>query len=108
MTDQIERVARAIDAGAWAGDTQDHLFARAHAICAAHRAIAAASEWLPIESAPMDGTWILLSGVCTRTKAPALVCQSFGGDWISADDGYDAYFEPTHWQPLPQPPKVTP
>lgn len=66
-------------------------------------------EWKPIETAPRDGTQIL---VC--------VTYSLGSDewetkmWVDfAKDPYiwptyweriDIPFEPTHWMPLPSPP----
>lgn len=76
------------------------------------------AEWKPIESAPRDGTWVL-------------ICQSHGTDsrddfgsfvhraawWASENDGsgawivYNAqpldpecFFEPTHWMQIPEPP----
>lgn len=62
--------------------------------------------WQDIDSAPKDGTIILLGH-------PEAV---FDGWWHSASnawiDGernmYDDYceYEPTHWQPLPEPPNA--
>jgi len=77
------------------------------------------SEWMPIESAPKDGTSVL-------------VCWA-GADWDNSmavayyEEGYSSYVDsakgvnwrdggdlgcggmigamPTHWQPLPDPPK---
>lgn len=62
-------------------------------------------EWQPIETAPKDGTEIII--YCTDTKpcmgafvadmgwcAPA----RFPGSWIDLPD------HPTHWMPLPPPP----
>lgn len=53
--------------------------------------------WLPIESAPKDGTHVLL------TDGEMISCGYWCGSqhaprWMS-DSG-----EPTHWQPLPEPP----
>jgi hypothetical protein len=65
------------------------------------------SEWRPIETAPRDGTEVLL------------YTTAFNGEWIvvqgayfsspkQIDDGWETAFgfhgEPTHWQPLPPPP----
>lgn len=58
------------------------------------------TEWQPIETAPKDGTPIL---VCD--KGPyAYVAEWFqhSRTWIGADK---MYWEPTHWMPLPEPPK---
>ena len=68
-------------------------------------------NWQPIETAPKDGTNILLC------KAPftALVGR-FDDDlgWVDFDEDEDALrevwieegteYEPTHWMPLPSPP----
>jgi hypothetical protein len=70
------------------------------------RAIMAERErqWRPIETAPKDGTAILLGHECA----------AFSGWW---DDEYEwvdgetsmfgdlTSYEPTHWMPLPQPPQ---
>lgn len=62
--------------------------------------------WMPIAEAPKDGTAVLLLGA--RNKHA-------DGYWLqSAYDGNGAwiwpfvYANPTHWQPLPQPPKEKP
>lgn len=66
------------------------------------------TEWQPIETAPKDGTKIL-------------VCITYGLDggwetiqwvdwqkgpfvWPIYQDRIDIPFPPTHWQPLPEPP----
>lgn len=77
-------------------------------------------NWQPIETAPMDGTWVLLCGGTTTeedielyedikaqdTKRPVVAfwhqdewCFAFwDGSW------YERYKRPTHWMPLPKPP----
>ena len=66
------------------------------------RAIAAwnrrADQWMPIESAPRDGTHILLG----RKGEP--VCEGFYDDW--SDGQWACAFTPTHWRPLPAPPEA--
>lgn len=63
-----------------------------------------AEAWRPIETAP-EGVWILVRGATSRTNADVLVVRRFAGEWWeSADDGYGAHIEPTHWMPLPAPP----
>lgn len=70
------------------------------------------SEWQPIETAPKDGSHILVGGpwmpVCevswhkaTDWDYPGWRCGRFGAK------GYDdlGAYEPTHWMPLPEPPK---
>jgi hypothetical protein len=56
------------------------------------------NNWQPIATAPKDGTEILGWPVEGGNSTIAIV--SFFRGWTSGD--YDA--EPTHWQPLPQPP----
>lgn len=63
------------------------------------------SEWMPIETAPKDGTRILIS-----SPTDGVLSSHFdGGNWQgrpwrpvrSAE--YEAS-KPTHWMPLPAPP----
>lgn len=78
--------------------------------------VARAGEWQPIETAPKDGTELLLwngehiigwweTGREFR-GSDHFNDWSFGYETVS---GYDAGFKrvnkPTHWQPLPEPPE---
>jgi len=75
------------------------------------------SEWLPIETAPKDGTEIIVfhpeAGVC------AAFCPKEGFNWHCMDGSNTVIGsrsgvsiprmtsfvkDPTHWQPLPLPP----
>lgn len=56
------------------------------------------TKWLPIESAPKDGVEVL----------------TWDGDWVRvAEHAHDDFWrtlglathKPTHWMPLPEPPK---
>lgn len=52
------------------------------------------SNWQPIETAPKDGTEVLL--LSTNSKRDiAMYCN---GVWL---DGYSNDVDPTHWMPLP-------
>lgn len=58
-------------------------------------------EWQPIETAPRDGTRVLLAG-----EGLVRECRWCYGDW--QDPVYGEWFfetTPTHWVPLPEPPK---
>ena len=57
-----------------------------------------ADQWQPIETAPRDGAEILGYH------------QSLGVwivSWDSDEEGFSPGFQPTHWMPLPEPPKET-
>lgn len=65
-------------------------------------------EWQPIETAPVDVDVLVTDGSDTQCVArnstlmeswQLTYCGSF------AEDG-DLCFEPTHWMPLPPPPKT--
>ena len=60
-------------------------------------------EWQPIETAPKDGTPILL-----LIKSPRNAIQaSFSGScWVDCWCAFVDPYEPTHWMPLPSPPQA--
>lgn len=77
-------------------------------------------EWQPIESAPRDGTHILLFGIWAGeisgvSKSPVIDIGIWtggtsdfpGDDWWSlpTGDAYACWMRATHWMPLPKPPK---
>ena len=83
--------------------------------------------WQPIETAPKDGTWILLCGGRTdedfylrdEPEAQSRIVSAFwllspcgdedGEEWsVGFWDGSwrTGYENPTHWMPLPPPPSV--
>jgi hypothetical protein len=72
--------------------------------------------WMPIESAPRDGRFVrLLSPECEDVGcwAEERYCMlgapqgSYGPGWLDSTNllPIAAEFEPTHWQPLPDPPQ---
>lgn len=69
--------------------------------------------WQPIETAPKDGTPILIGWaggnfydavviVAWRERGGVFRWQSLETDWAAAAEDDDD--PPTHWQPRPQPP----
>ena len=78
--------------------------------------------WQPIETAPKDGTELILARgervtvgawVEWKEEAPEYTAhgvylgnfeQDSGADWFSWDGGFSEDEPPTHWMPLPQPP----
>jgi len=66
------------------------------------------SEWMPIHTAPRDGSWVLVYS-CFSTKAPDYgVARWDEKHWLLASDyGVKTIFEnPTHWMPLPYCPET--
>jgi hypothetical protein len=81
------------------------------------------SDWQPIETAPKDGTAIILA-VPTEHRDGFIVGEGYfapenleGGDWWWAGVYHSDYYggpisemnhwPPSHWQPLPEPPQVS-
>ena len=68
---------------------------------------AAAGEWQPIETAPKDGTLI----IAYRPKGNKYIRNVSQDYWMITETGRgvwaksNSYREPTHWHPLPAPPK---
>lgn len=67
------------------------------------------TEWQPIETAPKDGTQILLAGVCQAPSIDAGESSVVKGYWTDFNTGgwvwYGAAMDFTHWMPLPTPPE---
>ena len=66
-------------------------------------------EWKPIESAPRDGTPILVCVTYSRQEGGWHTEQWVdwtGGTyvWPMFQQRVDILFPPTHWMPLPKPP----
>lgn len=69
-----------------------------------------ASEWRTIDTAPKDGTFVLVYGPHSRANGypgRQLVVRWHGRAWESADDGYGVYLTPTHWMTLPKGPNAS-
>ncbi len=61
------------------------------------------SDWMPIETAPTDGTYVdlLING------ERAVSCKFLDGEWVDWDcrEGKFCWSgEPTHWVSIPKPP----
>ena len=61
------------------------------------------SGWQPIETAPKDGTVVLLLGRSGRHADGFFEPKAYNGIGVWVWPYVHA--EPTHWQPLPEPPK---
>lgn len=61
-------------------------------------------SWQPIKTAPLD-TDVLLWFPPVSEGGPGCAgvgSRSIGGCWM---DGYEELRDPTHWMPIPEPPK---
>lgn len=58
------------------------------------------TNWQPIETAPKDGTEILIweGGKDGNGVEASFWCDTWG--WVDTVEGYLQY-KPTHWMPLP-------
>lgn len=72
-------------------------------------------KWMPIESAPKDGTMVLgwpATGRYNQDFPAAMVWDGDRNDWIITVGGPDQFYNignpdaPTHWMELPAPPEV--
>ena len=65
------------------------------------------SDWQTVDTAPEDELVLTIwDGVDTLTGAPVryyAIALLYDGEWFSEDG--DFVDEPTHWMPLPEPPK---
>ncbi|SOY81917.1 DUF551 domain-containing protein [Cupriavidus taiwanensis] len=64
--------------------------------------------WQPIETAPMDGTPVLLYARAAFATAPVRVVGwwIYGQHWVACtfSPNKPTVLVPTHWMPLPTPP----
>lgn len=61
-------------------------------------------EWQPIETAPKDGTWVLLSSAgWTHGQWEIAQWSAYAECWQTYDT---AILGATHWMPLPAPPQA--
>ena len=127
-TSEVIRLAR--EAEVWIplaeGPEREFELKRLGRLISLAKAEALAEGWQPIETAPKDGTEILLHGAGRTTYgqwaapsktphlhyqdgfAPEEVWEEFDPYWASWDGGFTDEHPPTHWRPLPPPPKEAP
>ena len=70
-------------------------------------ALKAENEWKPIETAPKDGAWIVVTS--THNKYYRACVQFYDGHWYDTQEvTHDDLMEnaATHWMPLPKPPAL--
>ena len=91
-------------------DYPESMLLKKQAIQKAQAAAAAAwnqrSAWQPIETAPADGTQFLAWDGKDMKRA---IAYSYGCIYDDEmESPYLTLWHPTHWQPLPSPPPITP
>lgn len=69
------------------------------------KAVNSYREWQPIETAPRDGTVVMLWWPYWRSRTVIGYYQSIAGTWCS-NEALSDHEPPTHWQPLPPPPEA--
>lgn len=95
----VERIKRE-----WDGDNVPCVEDFDHLISLARRG--AAMQWRPIETAPKDGTPLLLLWPDAAEKMAVMWWDDYCGGWMGYYDGINpGRMPPTHWMPLPPPPK---
>jgi len=68
--------------------------------------LSATENWQPIETAPKDGTYVLVYGYRSHVDGSVMhVVRWTKGDGWAADGDDLGEQKPTHWMPLPPPPK---
>lgn len=108
MSDRAEFERQFPSRNKWLGNRYDHPMdqARWEAWCAARR-------WMPIESAPKDGTAVILTDGCNQAVArymPELFPDADDGakwaidDWHNEPRHLRGGYRATHWQPRSEPP----
>lgn len=79
---------------------------------AAIAAMAEATDWQPIESAPQSGEILLYAAETGEQFVAFWGAEPEGGDqqWVFARGNGISFIvrDPTHWQPLPEPPAKDP
>lgn len=105
---EIARLIQAHENAAFERTSAEEIVAARNAVW---EAVLRLREWQPIETAPRDGTAILIfepprQSVQYEVHAVIQVAKwnVRGSWWVEAHgEGYETY-EPTHWMPLPLPP----
>lgn len=66
-----------------------------------------ANGWMPIETAPKDGTDVLVTSREPLTSSQPQIAGYFDDGWFSEHAPFTRIEGLTHWQPLPEPPTTT-
>jgi hypothetical protein len=112
ITPTLERVARAICAACednpdHTGDARGNAYRWQDYVDVAQAAIGAMQEWQPIETAPLDAcVLVVFYGWDDKTQKQIIAfAQSSDGDNWYEEESHSLIWTPTHWMPIPEPPK---
>jgi hypothetical protein len=66
------------------------------------------NEWQPIETAPKNGINILVFDPDNNSDVGVVIANYFEDNkcWFITWDDTEIEINPTHWMPLPKPPKL--
>lgn len=117
MIDELDRLARETAAKLIPHTTSVHnVSVITEALTRAREMGRAEEKWLPIETAPKDGTWVLGYVLHPAVTRPTIIqFDPDQNEWVSDDildarkiNGLELDIEPTHWMPLPTKPASKP
>ena len=100
MTDLVSQLVGALEA--FPEDPNPYTYRIAHAKARAALTAAKAGGWQGMESAPKDGTRILVWR--KHATRPLIARYQKDFEWFEDEDGVHLYHL-IYWQPLPNPPK---
>lgn len=100
----VSEAERAVQNDVSSGDSRQNL--STEAVVGVSAARRRQEDWQPIDTAPKDGTHILLWTPSVRVVGRWDDEAYEPGEWRCIPKGYG--IEPTHWMPLPDPPCVVP
>ena len=63
------------------------------------------TDWQDISTAPKDGTWVLACRAGTKISSAAYWDED-EETWLALNEAFKRTWIPTHWMPLPDPPKM--
>jgi hypothetical protein len=63
------------------------------------------SKWQTMETAPKDGTWLLMHGYGDGLHNAPFIGQWKGGAWRRVHDDLSHKMTPLYWQPIDPPPQ---
>lgn len=63
------------------------------------------NQWLPIETAPKEGKNVLVCNIGMNNTGESFYWEGAWRCWDGENHVRTYYLNPTHWMPMPEPPK---